>query len=66
MRVEYDTYRFKLPRFKHNDQLVISIDYTVSGDLEVLDPSKEDDPKVKECQEAMTNGHFLNIEPFKG
>lgn len=66
MRVEYDTYRFKLPRFKHDDQLVISIDYIVNGDLVVLDPNKEDDSEVKECQETMVNGHFLTIEPFKG
>lgn len=65
MLAEYDTYRFKLPRFKHDDQLVISIDYIVNGDLEVLDPNKENDPKVKEYQEAMADGRFLNIEPFK-
>lgn len=65
MYAEYDTYRFKLPRFKHDDQLVISIDYIVNGDLVVLDPNKEDDSEVKECQEAMTNGHFLRIKPFK-
>lgn len=64
--VEYDTYRFKLPRFKHGDQLVISIDYLVNGDLVVLDPNKEADPAVKKCQESITNGHFLTIEPFKG
>ena len=64
MLAEYDTYRFKLPRFKHDDQLVISIDYIVNGDLEVLDPSKEDDPKVKECQETMTNGHFFKIVDY--
>lgn len=65
MYAEYDTYRFKLPRFNHADQLVISIDYLVNGDLVVLDPNKEADSEVKEYQEAITNGHFLTIEPSK-
>lgn len=50
--IEYSAYRFKLDRFNHNDQRIISITYLVNADLEIVDPERETDPKVQQRQAA--------------
>lgn len=61
----YDLYRFKLPRFRHDDKLVISVDYIVNGDYQILDESKEDDSEIQKKQDYWVDHHFLTIKPFE-